>query len=66
MESEGRDFLIIIIADNQKKGRGLKARVKFIFNKSKAKSNKQQNKGKSNQSTKKDLLSDVLEGILSS
>jgi hypothetical protein len=30
MKSVKRDFIILIIADDQMKGRGLKARVKFI------------------------------------
>ena len=33
MESEANNFIIIIIADDQKRGRGLKANVQFIANK---------------------------------
>ena len=65
MESEANDFIIIIIADHQKKGRGLKARVEFVEDKDQSlkkikHSPKQILKSKPR---KKESLFDVLDAI---
>ncbi len=46
MKSVKRDFIILIIADDQMKGRGLKARVKFIPQTSLENKNKEKSRTK--------------------
>jgi hypothetical protein len=73
MKSVKRDFIILIIADDQMKGRGLKARVKFIPQTSLENKNKEKSKTRAllpqrveiNQSQRQSQVFELLSDIFS-
>lgn len=74
MTSESRDFIIIIIADAKRKGRGFKAKVNFLTDTMQVtnEENMQQNEPKTKTKSKKSgkakmgrgMLGGLLQGIL--